>query len=707
MTAAEQIEQQEPLADYAVDYAKRGWAVFPCKPSDKAPYTKHGVKDASTDTLTVQRWWQLWPNAMIGVRMGEASGVWAIDPDVPEGDDEPNGREAWETLLRKHSAVIHTHTHETPRGGQHLVFRFDPARPITNSEGCLKGTGINVRGEGGYIIAAPSRRADGKEYRIAEPIDFFNFADAPQWLYDLILTKPQKSIRVQALATVSQPAQIPAPSRRAYAKAAMDGECDRVRQAPKGDRNKSLNIAALKLGQLIAAGELSESEVVSSLKDAAASNGLMSEDGDRKVSATIASGLSKGLEEPRLTPEMKSKPPADHHGSNRPSWLKDCLTDDKGKILPVLANALIALRSAPEIREVLAYDEMLCASVLTAPLPGEDHLPAVRPVTDVDVSRMQEWLQHAGLQRIGKDIVHQACDQRSHEKAFHPVQDYLNALRWDGTKRTGSWLSSYLGAEQTAYTAGIGQMFLVAMVARIFDPGCKADYMMILEGPQGARKSTVCAILGGEFFSDNLPDVTAGKDVQHHLVGKWLIEIAEMSAMSKAEDAALKAFITRPVERYRPSYGRKEIIQPRQCVFIGTTNKSAYLRDETGGRRYWPVKVGDIDTDALARDRDQLFAEALKLYCAGVNWWPDDKFELEHIKPQQETRFEADAWEDTIAGYLDGVTQTTIKDVAVQALGMSTPSIGTVDQRRIAAALERLGWKRKKDWTGKRSWVPA
>jgi predicted P-loop ATPase len=395
-------------------------------------------------------------------------------------------------------------------------------------------------------------------------------------------------------------------------------------------------------------------------------------------------------------------------GERNPGWLPKCIKES-GKPLPVLANALIAIKATMPL--AFAYDEMLRAPMLMVSLTGENSFTP-RIVRDVDVGLVQERLQHAGLTRVSKDTVHQAVDMRAHACPFHPVRNYLGSLSWDGRERLPTFMSSYFGAENTIYNAKIGTMFLISMVARIYEPGGKVDHMLVLEGPQGALKSTACHVLGGDWFSDNLPDVGSGKDVAQHLNGKWLIEVAEMHAMNRAEATQLKAFITRRTERYRPSYGRKEVIEPRQCTFIGTTNKDTYLRDETGGRRFWPVKVGAIDIDALRRDRDQLFAEAVAQYRRTATWWPDKDFEREHIMPEQAARYESDAWEETIASYIATKTRVTIGETAREALHIETARIGTADQRRIAAALERLGWRRerpdgKTDWEGKRWWVRA
>jgi predicted P-loop ATPase len=381
-----------------------------------------------------------------------------------------------------------------------------------------------------------------------------------------------------------------------------------------------------------------------------------------------------------------------------------------GRPIPNLANTMIALRLNPALQDLVALDKMLNATMLLRPVPLQNVLGIEikpRSFTDVDAAALQEYLQCNGFGRLGKDTVHQAVDLRASECEFHPVRDYLNALEWDGVSRVGRWLSYYLGAEHSHYTERIGTMFLVALIARVMKPGCKADYMLVLEGPQGARKSSACAILGGAWFSDGLPDISAGKDVQAHLAGKWLIEVAEMSALSKAEAALLKAFLTRTEERYRPSYGRREIIQPRQCVFIGTTNKATYLRDETGGRRFWPVKVGSIDTEALAEDRDQLLAEALQLYNAGQHWWPDGDFELQHIKPEQDARFEDDAWEEAVGKFIFGKDKVLVGEIAREGLDIKPERIGRAEQNRITAILERRGWCRlPKDRRGNVAWAP-
>jgi predicted P-loop ATPase len=393
----------------------------------------------------------------------------------------------------------------------------------------------------------------------------------------------------------------------------------------------------------------------------------------------------------------------------RPPWWNQLDLNQKGSPLTHYRNAYVAISGDALFSGGFAYDDMLHMTVLTHDVgqPMES-VGFPRPVSDNDVRNVQRLMHELGLNGMGFDNVYAAINEFGSKRRFNPAHDYLEGLEWDGENRA-SWLSTYLGVPPTPYTDRIGTLFLISMVARIYEPGCKVDYMLVLEGPQGELKSAALRTLGDPWFSDNLPDISmSGKDASTHLRGKWLIEIAEMHAFNKAESTQLKSFITRQEERFRPPYGRNEVIEPRMCVFAGTTNKDLYLKDETGGRRFWPVRCGLINIALLERDRDQLFAEAVQLYKEGINWWPDRAFEKKYITPEQEGRYDGDLWEDLIRDYVNARTPPlTLKQIAVGCLGYENPGagfsgetkmpltrFGTYDQNRAKRALAAIGWGR-------------
>lgn len=431
--------------------------------------------------------------------------------------------------------------------------------------------------------------------------------------------------------------------------------------------------------------------------------------------------------------EGKQKPPAappppPPQGSPPRDWLKLCIKGGKkGAPLNNAENIWIALCHDAGLKDAVRFNEMTRTTTVHHAIGDPAKIITPHEIADHDYCAIQRHLQRSGLKTVGWDPVAREVEEYARKNSYHPVRNWLESLEWDRTERLTRWLAHTVGAEASEYLAAIGQMFLVAMVARIFEPGCKADYMLILEGEQGEEKSKMCRILGGEWFSDHLPDITSGKDASIHLRGKWLIEIAEMHAFNKAESTQLKTFISRETEKFRPPYGRADVNEPRQNLFIGTTNKEIYLKDETGGRRFWPVKVKTraIQLDWLADNRNQLFAEAVHAYREGCPWWPDRDFEREHIQPHQDARFDADAWEEPIAEFIRTKTDVTILEIAVGALDYGRPKIptpagygsyggdgagnptdhlgsggtpvnrlGRADQNRIAAILTNLGWER-------------
>lgn len=280
------------IGEHALEYAERGWHVFPCNPLNKRPFVScdldaegrkirgtGGVKKATVDPDQVRDWWQRWPRAMIGTACGPASGVWAIDPDAPKELGAPDGRANWAMLKAKYGCPA-THTHLTPGGGQHLLFKWRDDRPITNSEETITGTGINVRGEGGYIIAPPSKRHDGRAYEIAEPLDFFNFAEAPDWLYEML--RPKR--REQAQSTYR-----PSSSRSsAHPIARIQGILNRVALTNEGDRNKVLFWGAMRVVEMVVEKEVPPSE------------------GDRAFAALFDAGRHAGLAEREIVTTLQS-----------------------------------------------------------------------------------------------------------------------------------------------------------------------------------------------------------------------------------------------------------------------------------------------------------------------------------------------------------------------------------------------------------------
>ena len=406
----------------------------------------------------------------------------------------------------------------------------------------------------------------------------------------------------------------------------------------------------------------------------------------------------------------------------RPDWLDGALLTPKGALIADVTNAALFLERCPDLPSVwfFRYDEML-ASIIC----GDG-----APITDGDVVDVRAWLEKQGMPRIGKDTVHDAIDHVARKYRFNPLQDELAALKWDGCERIKTWLTRYLGAPDDDYHQMIGAMFLRSMIARAMWPGCKADYMLVLEGKQRTLKSTVCRVLAGEqYFSDNLPDL-AGDPIrlQQHLCGKWLIEIPELSAISRADASRLKAFLSSAIEQYTPKYGRKEVRQPRTCVFIGTTNKANYLLDETGGTRFWPVRCGDINIAALQRERNQLLAEAFQeTYVEKRAWWPPPDLEEKLIAPHQDARYQGDAWEQPIADWQFDVPKCNVnghpltgfdaernilhppyflKDIAFGAIGIQPGQLRKAEEMRLAKTLEFMGWRRTPKTNRGTPWLP-
>jgi predicted P-loop ATPase len=357
-----------------------------------------------------------------------------------------------------------------------------------------------------------------------------------------------------------------------------------------------------------------------------------------------------------------------------------------------------------ELKDALAFNMFSNRIAVTRKLPWHlDDIPEgkVKEWTGHDAVKCRYYLNLRGFD-CQVNLIQEATVEIATRRPFHPVKDYMSNLYWDGIPRLDTWLSQYCGVKDTIYTREVARIALMQMVKRVYQPGCKADYVMVLEGPQGARKSSVFQVLAGEWFAD-FPIDPHSKDTVDAMQGKLIVEFAEMDVTRKAEVTALKAFITRQIDRVRFAYAQDSKDVPRQCVFMGSMNPDAtneYLSDTTGNRRFLPVKVGTIRLDELARDRDQLIAEAVQMVMKGLATWIIDKKVLDIAEEEQKLRQHTDAWQGIIERFLedDDFTQkhkfTSVQDVATSPIGLKLPpgNLTRFHAKRIHECLKEAGW---------------
>ena len=372
------------------------------------------------------------------------------------------------------------------------------------------------------------------------------------------------------------------------------------------------------------------------------------------------------------------------------NWRSSLLVSETGKAFGNLNNAIEALKLHPAMAGVLAFNEFALTTYTLRPTPWNTEAGLVWG--DHDDRQCAAWFQRNGIP-VTVETAGQAVQVVAKDRCFHPVRQYLDGREWDKTKRLGKWLTKYLGVTESDYSRAVGERWCISAVARIYQPGCKADCALIAEGPQGAGKSRAVKILGRGFSTDELSDFSS-KDSSMQVAGIWIVELAELDSLSRAETSRVKAFMSRGADRFRPPYGRRIIEAPRQSVFFGTVNHGEYLKDETGARRFWPVKCGVIDIAALERDVDQLWAESVAMYRAGKSWWLDTDALVEKATVEQASRYDADPWDKPIAEWIEGHDSVSVEAILEHCIAKPRAQLTQTDRNRVARCLKSLHWER-------------
>ncbi len=382
--------------------------------------------------------------------------------------------------------------------------------------------------------------------------------------------------------------------------------------------------------------------------------------------------------------------------TDRQSIVKALICNTKGVPYPNHSNVVFALQHDPSYAPAsIWYDEFL-DRVLIANSP-------IREWRDEDDTKIAVDLQDRfGIVGLGHHVVQKAVRYVAVQRTRHVVRDWLQSLTWDGTERLAYAFHEYWGAADDDYTRAASRNFFLGMAARILKPGCKLDTMPVFEGPQGLKKTTALEVLGGEWYSTT-HEKAGSKDFLQGLRGRWLIEIAELHGFSKVDIRAVKNTLSTRNDDYRKSFGHNTQRYPRENVFAGTTNTYDWGEDETGLRRFWPIRCGEIRIDLLTAARTQLFAEAVAAITAGATWWemPDQTATI------QASRQFHHEWTSTILDWCelqpleDGVM---IRDILLGPLKFTVDRIGDKKaQMQVAKILTLARWQGKDEWKSGRT----
>ena len=420
--------------------------------------------------------------------------------------------------------------------------------------------------------------------------------------------------------------------------------------------------------------------------------------------------------------------PLEEDTAETEDWREKLKVTDKGGIAQTIENVVIILRHDPMLAGCLALNEMEHNIVTRKDLPWRKVKGSGQWV-DADDAALRYYLERVyGI--ASKDRIFDAVNVVAAENKFHPVRDYLDDCTWDGVPRVETLLVDYLGAEDNAYTRAVTRKALVAAVARIYHPGCKFDYMLTLRGKQGLGKSALIAKLGGKWFSDSFTTMQ-GKDAYEQVQGVWIMEVGELAGMRKAEAETIKLYISKQVDRFRPAYGRRLQEFPRQCIFIGTTNETQFLRDTTGNRRFWVVDtpnapLKDMWEELTPEAVRQIWAEAVALYKEGEELFlprvleatareVQEAYEEENpragiIADYLDRRFPA-GWDEMdlyarrsfLEGEAEGVTErqtVCILEIWAEALSGNPDKLDRYAIKEIRDIMATMpGWKRSKNKT--------